>query len=222
MCGRFAVTETVPIIASVFHADEILADLAPSYNIAPTQPVLAVTASGGRRAIVAFRWGLVPHWAKDPSIGSRMINARAETIREKPAFRDPLKSRRCLVVASGFYEWRKGKVGKVPYFIHMPERSCFGFAGLYDRWRSPAGEELATCTIITTAANERIMPVHDRMPVILTRSGEEAWLDPGMPVDALLLLLKTPQMEGISLYPVSTLVNATSNNSPECLSPVME
>src|SRR5439155_13144753 len=151
----------------------------PRYNIAPSQPI-AVVANSGNNQIEFFRWGLVPSWAKDPSIGNRMINARCETLAEKPMFRAALKRRRCLIPASGFYEWKKNPDGKTktPMYIRMKSGKPFAFAGLWDRWKSPDGSELLSCTIVTGKPNEMVADIHDRMPVILTGDACEKWVDP--------------------------------------------
>ncbi len=180
----------------------------PRYNIAPTQAVIVV-GDDGKRYLKAMRWGLIPSWAKDPSIGNRMINARVETLAEKPAFRAGLKKRRCIIPADGFYEWQKlGKI-KQPMRIVLKTREAFGFAGLWEHWRSPDGEEILSCTIITTEANELLKAVHERMPVILTRDAEAAWLDPKtQDVEKLLPLLKQYPAEEMEFYPVSRDVNS--------------
>ena len=178
MCGRYTLTTDLKQVAKRFDAaaDEI-PSVAPRYNIAPTQNVIAVS-DDGKRTIKQMRWGLIPSWAKDSAIGNRMINARAETLAEKPAFRSALKKRRCIIPADGFFEWKKlGKL-KQPFRIVLKNREPFGFAGLWEHWKSPDGEEILSCTIITTEANELLKAVHERMPVILDREAEAVWLDP--------------------------------------------
>jgi len=176
MCGRFARKRSSATMAKDFGVQEITDDLAPSFNIAPTHAV-AVILNDGIKRLVAMRWGLVPWWATDPTIASRLINARAESLAGKAAFKEAFKRRRCLVLGDGFFEWQKQGSSKTPLFIHLnPERS-FGFAGLYETWTPPLGEPLTTCTIITTEPNELVKPIHDRMPVILPKSAEDFWLD---------------------------------------------
>jgi putative SOS response-associated peptidase YedK len=184
------------------------------YNIAPTQAVIVV-GDDGKRYLKSMRWGLIPSWAKDPSIGNRMINARVETLAEKPAFRAALKKRRCIIPAGGFYEWQKlGKV-KQPMRIMLKSREPFGFAGLWEHWKSPDGEEILSCTIITIEANELLKAVHERMPVILTRDAEAAWLDPKtQEPEKLLPLLKQYPAGEMEFYPVSRDVNSPAIDRP--------
>ena len=168
------------------------------------------------------RWGLVPYWAKYPSIGSKMINARSETIQEKPSFKNAFQRRRCLIPADGFYEWMRGVPGKstsTPYYFHLANHKPFAFAGLWELWKSPEGEELRTCTIITTSANELVARVHDRMPVILTGESMNAWLQPGSS-DHLMPLLKPYPPELMASYPVSRAVNSPDRDSPELVAPL--
>ena len=190
---------------------------------AARQPVAVVLARGGVRSLDEMVWGLIPAWAKDRGIGSRMINARAETLDRKPSFRRPLASQRCLVVADGFYEWRKVGDVKKPMYVHLVSRRPFGFAGLYDVWTSPDGEVVRSCTIITTVANELLQPIHDRMPVILPRVAEDEWLsdDARSPNDVLRLLKPYPADE-MAAYPVARLVNLPQNDGPECIWPLEE
>lgn len=178
MCGRFACFASHEAVRQLFPAAEFTA-IAPQYNLAPTDPVPVVRqARDGSPRLGLVRWGLVPHWAKDPSIGARMINARAETVDSKPAFRDAFRRRRCLVIASGFYEWARTAAGKVPHFIRRADGCPFAMAGLWERWRDPAsGEVLDTCTVITTEANGLVGQLHDRMPVILAPAQFQGWLD---------------------------------------------
>lgn len=222
MCGRFTLYTNINQLALLFDADALPDALAlpPSYNVAPTQPVLTVTRQDGRNRLSVMRWGLIPVWAKDISIGSRMINARAETIGEKASFKRPFKSRRCLIAADGFYEWRKTPDGKVPMHIRLKSGQPFGLAGLYDVWTSPDGLSLTSCTIITTAANEFMQPIHDRMPVIVPPARHAEWLDPqNQQLDRLAALLAPYPAREMEAYAVSRLVNAPANNSPECIAP---
>ena len=209
-------------MAKDFGVQEIIDDLQPSFNVAPTDNV-AVVLNNGVKQLVAMRWGLVPFWATDPKIASKHINARAETLTAKPAFKDAFKRRRCLVVADGFFEWQKQDATKTPLFIHLEPERPFGFAGLYEIWTPPLGEKLVTCTIITTEPNELVRPIHDRMPVILPKEAEDFWLDSAVEDHTRLLdLLQPYQASDMSAFPVSKLVNSVKNNSPECIEPVSE
>jgi len=207
-------------MAKDFGIQEITDDLQPSFNVAPTDKV-AVVLNNGVKQLVAMRWGLVPFWATDPKIASKHINARAETLTVKPAFKDAFKRRRCLVVADGFFEWQKQGATKIPLFIHLEPERPFGFAGLYEIWTPPLGEKLVTCTIITTEPNELVRPIHDRMPVILPKDAEDFWLDSSVEDHTRLLdLLQPYQASDMSAFTVSKLVNSVKNNSPECIQPV--
>ena len=192
----------------------------PSYNIAPTQLVLAVTNDGQRRAEL-MRWGLVPFWAKDIKIGYRMINAVGETAATKPAFRAAFKKRRCLILADGFFEWRKDGKEKIPTYIFLKSQEPFAFAGLWETWKSPAGETVKSCTILTTKPNEFMEPIHNRMPVILSGETEALWLDPMTEEpDVLQPLIQPAPAELMESRIVSSLVNSPKNNSPECVVPI--
>lgn len=221
MCGRFTLTVDPAELKDAFAGFTFPDQFAPRYNIAPTQPVLAV-ANDGRQAADFFIWGLIPSWAKDPAIGSRLINARGESLAEKPAFRGGYKYKRALILADGFYEWQPqpGKKSKVPYFIHLKARRPFAFAGLWDEWNSPDGSPVRTCTIITTGPNELMSAIHNRMPVILQPGDYARWLEPGAATPESLNPLIKPfpaaEMEG---YPVSTLVNSPANDRAECILP---
>jgi putative SOS response-associated peptidase YedK len=223
MCGRFTQTAPIETIARRFGVSDLPAKLpaqAPRYNVAPTQQVIIVR-DDGQRVLVPMRWGLIPSWAKDPAIGNRLINARAETLAEKPSFRTAFARRRCLIVADGFYEWQKQGAAKQPMRIVLKSREPFGFAGLWDRWRTPDGEEVLTCTIVTTTANELLKPIHDRMPVILPASAEARWLDPQQTDLAKLRdLLQPYPPEEMECYPVSRLVNSPAHDTPECIVPL--
>lgn len=217
MCGRFTIRARPQAIAETFGVAEV-PTLFPRYNVAPTQQVLAIRAAveTGMREPVLLRWGLIPSWAKDPSIGSRMINARAETVGTKPGFRQAFAKRRCLVVADGFYEWRKVGAKKQPYFMHRRDDRPFAFAGLWECWGQ---EKIETCTIVTMAANAFMQPLHERMPVILPEYEYGAWLDPtrraSTTFDGLTLL--PDGMEDFVAEPVSTLVNSPKNEVPDCI-----
>ena len=195
-------------------------EIQPRYNIAPSQPVLSVAADrdSGARVAEFLRWGLVPHWAKDPSIGNRMINARAETLADKPSFRGPLRHNRCLIPASGFYEWRKQGTSKQPMFVRMADGQPFALAGLWATYTPPDGSELRSCTIITTEPNSLLATIHNRMPAILDPVDYDTWLDPAIqhPPDVLPLLVPF-EAEKMDAYPVSTVVNSPANDVPDCL-----
>ncbi|OPY88174.1 MAG: putative SOS response-associated peptidase YedK [Syntrophus sp. PtaU1.Bin208] len=190
MCGRFFLLTDLSDIAEYFDIQEIACDYRTGTNIAPGQQVTAVVHEGKNR-LVNFRWGLIPSWAKDPSIGSRMFNARAETVAEKPSFRNAFKKRRCLIVADGFYEWQKLEKVKKPFYFSLKSGRPFGFAGLYESWQSPDHRKIDSCTILTTDSNELITPIHDRMPVILLKERASIWIDPeNQDKEKLLSLLK--------------------------------
>ena len=220
MCGRFSLTANLTTVAWRFGLQiptEEAAAWPPAYNIAPTKTVIVVR-NDGTRYLTQMRWGLIPSWATDPAIGNRMINARAETVAVKPAFRVALRKRRCLVVADGFYEWEKRGRVKQPVYIVLKTREPFGFAGLWETWTSPQGEAIHTCTIITTDANELLLPIHDRMPVIHSRDAEAIWLDATMQEPAKLLpFLKPYPAQEMELYPVSRLVNSPQHDAPDCI-----
>jgi putative SOS response-associated peptidase YedK len=224
MCGRYTLTADLKTVADRFGApmpaDEWATSAPPRYNIAPTQSVIVV-GDDGKRYMKQMRWGLIPSWAKDPSIGNKMINARAETVAEKPAYRSALKKRRCLVPADGFYEWQKLGNVKQPMRIVLKSHEPFGFAGLWEEWMSPEGEGVLSCVIITTEANELLKSVHDRMPVILTREAEAMWLDPKIQEpERLLALLKQYPPDQMEFYPVSREVNSPAIDKPSNIEPV--
>ena len=218
MCGRFRLSRTEKQIAEHFDTpDEV--EWSPRYNIAPAQPVAVVRQNPERtvRQFSLMRWGLIPCWAKDANIGYKMINARAETIAEKPAFRESFKSRRCLIPADGFYEWKKvGKV-KQPFHFGMHDDSIFGFAGIWDRWKNPLGQIIETCSILTTTPNALLADVHDRMPVIMPLGHYDLWLDPGFKNTDDLKAMLLPYVPSLmKRYPVSTRVNLVKNDDPDC------
>lgn len=225
MCGRYSQSQTGEAVADAFHLPSS-PSVEPRYNIAPTQPVSAIVATPEKPEPQhhLLRWGLIPSWSKDPAIGSRMINARAETAAEKPSFRSAFKRRRCLIVADGFYEWKADldSKAKQPYYFQLQEHDLFAFAGLWELWTDPqSGSELETCTILTTAANAVLKPIHDRMPVILPPEHYEAWLDPGFhDAKALQSLLQPYDAKAMQSYAVSKSVNSPKNDSPACLEPV--
>jgi putative SOS response-associated peptidase YedK len=222
MCGRFTMTIDPAQLRDAFPWLDIREDWEPRYNIAPTQPV-AVVANRGDNRLDFFRWGLIPAWAKDPSIGNRMINARAETLAEKASFRIAYRRRRCLVLADGFFEWRMeaDTKRKQPMYIRLKTGEPFGFAGLWETWNSPDGSQVLSCTIITTEPNELVGEIHNRMPVILERQAYSAWLDPAekRPQDLQDLLKPYPSGELVA-YPVSTMVNSPANDHPGCVLPL--
>ena len=220
MCGRYSLIADIQDLARQFEFDGTGFENSPRYNVAPTQSVLTVTYGEERRA-ECMRWGLIPSWAKDASIGNRMINARRETVAQKPSFRSALQRRRCLVLADGFYEWQKVGKSKRPMRIVLKSREPFAFAGLWETWRNPAGETVRSCTIITTAANDLLRPIHERMPVILPRELEEFWLD-GDVTDAAALtdVLSPYPNEAMEVYQVSPLVNKATNNGADLIVPV--
>jgi putative SOS response-associated peptidase YedK len=222
MCGRFTLTVDPAELQEAFGDFIFPKQFAPRYNIAPTQPILAIP-NDEKNTADFFVWGLIPSWAKDPAIANKLINARGETIAEKPSFRGSFKYKRCIILADGFYEWKaqEGAKTKTPYFIHMKDRKPFAFAGLWDEWRSPDGGTLRTCTIITTAPNELMSTLHSRMPVILNRADYAQWLDaaPQPQPESLLPLIQPFPSDKMSAYPVSTMVNAPGNDRPECIQP---
>lgn len=222
MCGRFTLTADSKKLAESFAGFEMPDELAPRYNIAPSQPV-AVVANNGQHKIELFQWGLIPSWARDPQIGNRMINARAETLAEKPSFRTAYRRRRCLVLADGFFEWRKepGSKAKTPMYIRLASNQPFAFAGLWESWRSAEDSVILSCTIITTTPNELLAKIHNRMPVILLREAYEQWLEPAeRRPDDLNELLKPYPAEQMAAFPVSRIVNDPGNDTPECVVPV--
>jgi len=220
MCGRFVRKRSASSVAADFGVDEVVDDLQPSFNIAPTHEV-AVIVNNGAKQLVAMRWGLVPAWASDPAVGSKLINARAESLPEKAAFREAFKRRRCLVVADGFYEWQKAGREKTPLLIRLKSDQPFAFAGLYEKWTPPWGEALTTCTIITTEPNDLVRPIHDRMPAILPKELEDRWLDEtARDRDWLMDMLAPYPAELMESYTVSSLVNSVKNDSPSLIEPV--
>jgi putative SOS response-associated peptidase YedK len=204
--------------AERFGVENLQLDLEPRYNIAPTQTTPVITRNSPNRA-EEMRWGLVPFWAKDPSIGNKMINARAETVAEKPAFRKALAARRCLVPASGFYEWKRDAGGKVPHYIFLRDTGSFAFAGLYEIWKDQDGQVLKTYTIITTTPNELMETIHNRMPVILSREDEGLWLDKEAEIPALLALLRPYPAEQMDAYVVSKAVNSPMHEGESLIEP---
>ncbi len=221
MCGRYRMTRADKLAQQFDIAEEELAamEFTPRYNVAPGQFVAAVRQDTEKpvRHFANFKWGLVPFWAKDPNIGFKMINARSETITEKPAYREAFKHRRCLIPADGFYEWKKEGKAKQPFSFCMADDSIFAMAAIWERWKGPQGDLLESCSILTTAPNALLKDVHDRMPVILRPEDYDLWLDPGMKkVEALADLLKPFDARKMRRYPVGTRVNSVKYDDPEC------
>lgn len=220
MCGRFALFAAGDELAKRFQLSEAPL-FEPRYNIAPTQPVAAVRTTAAGRELKLLRWGLIPSWATDPTIGNRLINARCETVAEKPSFRSAFKQRRCLIPASAFYEWQKTGAGrKQPYCIQPRGGGLFALAGLWERWHNPHGEEVESCTILTTEANELMQPLHDRMPVILDAPSDGAWLDPRSSAESLRSLFVPFASDRMEAIPVSPWVSDPKHEGPQCLEPV--
>ena len=220
MCGRYSLIGNIGELQDRFDFDGEGLEYAPRFNIAPTQEVLTVVGGEPRR-VGYMRWGLIPSWAKDPSVGSRMINARAETVAERPAFRTALRRRRCLVLADGFYEWQKSVGRRRPMRVVLRSQEPFAFAGLWETWRDPEGKVLPSCTILTTEANELLKSIHHRMPVILSRDNEDFWLDRGENDPAALAdVLEPYPANEMDAYEVSSLVNSHVNDGPEVIEPV--
>ena len=222
MCGRYTL-RTAPI---EYWPTEELPLFVPRYNIAPTDSVSAVRLEDDRPKLTALRWGLIPAWAKDERIGYRTINARCESVADKPAFRSAFQRRRCLILADGFYEWKADGKRKQPHFIRMRNDRSFAFAGLWERWYGPRGsgweQPIESCTIITTVPNRVTAPIHDRMPVILQPEDHSRWLDPDASAESVKRLLRPFDAESMDRYPVSGLVNKPENDSVDCLKRVSE
>jgi putative SOS response-associated peptidase YedK len=219
MCGRFAQRSPARKVAKQFKVEEV-PPLAERYNVAPAQAVLTVREASGGREVTFLKWGLVPRWAKDPAIGNKLINARSETVTEKPSFREAFARRRCLVPLDGFYEWARRGDRKRPFYFHMRDGEPFAIAGLWERWEGEGGP-LETCTLLTTEANELLAPYHDRMPVILGPEDYEVWIDPDVREREMLTRLLRPYPHvGMSAYAVSALVNSPSNDDPRCVETV--
>ena len=225
MCGRYSITTPVEGLRQLFLFEE-MPNLAPRYNVAPTQEVPVVrreSVGEGGRHLRMLRWGLIPSWAKDRKIAYKTINARAETVAEKPSFRSAFRKRRCLILADGFYEWRKEGESKQPYRIVLADRGPFAMAGLWESWRDPEDKSLVeSCTIIVTEANAYLSRLHHRMPVILAPDDHEAWLDPGAGASDLQSLLRPFEAAPMAAYPVSRHVNKPANDDAECIEAVGE
>ncbi len=221
MCGRFTLTKKSGDIADLFEFFGVTVEEEPSYNIAPGQDI-SVLLKDHKPCIEKFRWGLIPHWSDEPKSRYSMINARAETLMEKPAFRNLIRERRCAVIADGFYEWQKSGKRKIPVYIKLRSGKVFAFAALWDLWTSSSGNEIIkSCTIITTTPNELLKDIHNRMPVIMDRESVEEWISvERFQQDKLLSLLKPYPSGDMEFYEISNYVNYYGNNSPECIRPV--
>ena len=220
MCGRYRLSRRKQIIAEHFEAEPFDDDWIPRYNIAPFQPVPIIRQTNSTRVLSTMRWGLIPSWATDPSIGFKTINARSETITTTAWFRDPFRTQRCLIPADGFYEWsRNGKI-KQPYCFEVGDDEIFAFAGLWDRWIDPQGNQIESCTIITTTTNSHLADIHNRMPVILPSGAYASWLNPTTPDTRVALGWLVPYAGEMRRYPVSTRINQVENDDAECARPV--
>lgn len=221
MCGRYSLIQPDPVLSEFFQVGTV-PHLTPRYNIAPSQsvPVVRLHTASDQRECQMLRWGLIPSWSKDLQIGSRLINARSETVAEKPAFRAAFKQRRCLVLADGFYEWQRQGSRKQPFYFRMRESVPFAFAGLWESWQGGNDRPIESCTILTTAANSLLQTVHDRMPVILSPETYDRWLDPEIQaLPDLQDLLQPYPAEAMTAYPVSTQVNSPAHDDPTCIQP---
>ena len=215
MCGRFVLTTPADALAAEFAAATGGLVLRPRYNIAPMQDVVVVRSVEGRRELAMLRWGLIPSWARDPAIASKLINARSETAAEKPSFRNAMKKRRCIVPATGFYEWKREGTRKQPWYFHARTASPLAIAALWESWKSPEGDAVETCCLLTTAANAVLAPVHDRMPVLLDHDAALRWLDPAVGDPRTLEgLLKPAPASSLAAHPVSSAVNSVRNDGP--------
>ena len=220
MCGRFGLFTTPELLEEYFALVEPVAMALPArYNLTPGRAVAAVREQDGRRRLDALTWGLVPSWAEDPAIGRRLINARLESLSEKPAFREAWSRRRCLIPASGFYDWGEAERGrKRPYFIAPAREPLLALAGLWERWRTPGGEKLETCVIVTTAASPELMPIHDRMPLLVPRGAQATWLDPRTSLATLSEL--TRELPPLEVRRVGLAVNDPRNDDATLIAPV--
>jgi putative SOS response-associated peptidase YedK len=224
MCGRFRVARSKEILEEDFEAEDSLnaVEWEPRYNVAPGQAVVAVRQDAERavRRLAPLRWGLIPAWANDAAVGYKMINARAETAADRPAFREAMRQRRCLIPADGFYEWKRAGKEKLPFCFTLADDAVFAFAGLWEQWRSPQGQTVESCAILTTAPNELVREVHDRMPVILAPDAYDLWLDPGFRRVSELQPLLKPYAGAMRRYRVSSRVNQVTNDDAECAAEV--
>ncbi len=213
MCGRYTLRAEPEAVQQAFDLERLPDDWSARYNMAPTQQLPAITNTAPRQ-LTMLQWGLIPSWSRDPAVGSKLINARAETIDEKLSFRESFQRRRCLIPADGFFEWQQQGASKRPMFVHLQDHALFAFAGLWDTWRGPSGQPLTTFTIITTEPNALLRTLHHRMAVILDRGHYRAWLADATEPDQLRAMLKPCPDEQMRVYPVSSLVNSPSNDSP--------
>jgi putative SOS response-associated peptidase YedK len=222
MCGRYTVTATPEVLRALFgYAEQ--PNFPPRYNVAPTQPIAIVRLMNGKRQFALVRWGLLPSWVKDPKAFSLLINARGETVNDKPAYKAAMKRRRCLIPADGFYEWKAGGVRKQPFYIRAKSGEPFAFAGLWESWTGPNGEELETAAIVTTAANQTLAPIHDRMPVVIAPEQFDLWLG-GADEDttAATALIRPAPGDLLEAIPVSADVNRVANDNPRLIEPADE
>jgi putative SOS response-associated peptidase YedK len=221
VCGRFGLFVTPEVLEEYFGLDEVVTAPEPRYNLTPGQAVAAVRDHEGRRRLDTLQWGLIPFWAKDATIGRRLVNARLDSVAAKPAFREAWQRRRCLIPASGFYEWSEPRGGrKRPHFIRPGDEPLLALAGLWERWRTPTGEKLETCVIVTTDANAQLAPVHDRMPVLIPRDAHALWLDPRSSLDDVLKLAARPP--ALEVHPVGFGVNDPRNDDETLIAPAAE
>ena len=220
MCGRYAVITNPEAMRALFRYLE-QPNFPPRYNVAPTQPVPIVRMVEGKREFALVRWGLIPPWVKDPRGFSLLINARGESVDEKPAFRNAMKRRRCLFPADGFYEWKREGEQKRPYFVRLKSGAPMAFAGLWESWMGPNGEEMETAAIVTTAASRSIAHIHDRMPVIVPPEAFDFWLDPNVDAEMAATVIR-PRRSALEFYQVSSAVNRTANDTPRCCEPLRE
>jgi len=221
MCGRFDIHSAIEIISRIFQVDVVAADIRPSYNIAPSQNIGIIVNDGGQNLLISGRWGFLPFWAKEKQTAYSMIIARAETVDSNRSYKDALTHHRCLIPADGFYEWLKQDKLKIPYYTRLKTKNPMGFAGLYNTWKSPEGEEIQTCTIITTDANSLMASIHNRMPVILHEGDFKLWLDPSEHgKDVLRPLLKPFPSEELETYRVTPKVNSVKYNHPDNIEPI--
>ncbi len=224
MCGRFAQFSSLETLKKAFEIKTVTCDVTPIYNIAPTQEILAIIRHDTENRLERLHWGLVPFWAKDLSRASKLINARIETVAKKPSFRNAFERRRCLILADGFYEWKKVERRKQPYFCTLPTGKPFAFAGLWETWKSKESDDepvYHSCTILTIDSSESIREIHNRMPVILLPETHEAWLNPEIQdTKQLETILQEGYVREMKTYPVSTFVNSVKNNGPTCIEPI--
>lgn len=222
MCGRYTLLADELTIRNRFELKKEIANYMPSYNIAPGQHVLAIIYDGRERRVGYLKWGLVPSWAKDKKVGNKMINARSETIHEKPSFKHLLLKKRCVIIADSFYEWQKIDNQKVPQRIQLADRGLFAFAGLWDKWEQD-GEKLFTCTMLTKDANAFMQNIHHRMPIILSKEQENTWLQGKFnQIKDVVEYVQSIESEPMKAYPVSTYVNYVKNNDVSCIEPLIE